>query len=124
MKAILRWRLVIDSPKMKALFDHMVRCGYPASARWCETGGVPFSTPPSAETFNIAKLPCAISFERHVRPLYKMFIKAFYVRHDIRAARTVVGILKEEEMVSERKREEREQVRRKGLVGKKIGVGM
>jgi hypothetical protein len=122
LKAILRWRMMMDPPKLKRLFDHMVRIGYPASSRWRRQSDVPFGTPLSSatENFDLLKLSSPISFERHVRPMYKMFIKAFYVRHDVSAAKTVVGILKEEEVSAMRRREARNKARRLGLV-KKLG---
>jgi hypothetical protein len=40
-----------------------------------------------------------ISFTRHVEPLYKMFIKALYLRKDVAGARKIVGILKEAEKI-------------------------
>ena len=33
-----------------------------------------------------------IEFERHVKPLYFMFIRAFHIRGDREAAHTVIGI--------------------------------
>ncbi|KAF5371864.1 hypothetical protein D9615_009529 [Tricholomella constricta] len=120
IKAILRWRHAIDAPKVKALFDHMVRCGYPASARWRSNAGVPFGTPLAAPAFSVPAMEEAISFERHVRPLYKMFVKALYVRQDVRTARTVLAILKEEEVAAMRRREDRNRARKLGLVRKKM----
>lgn len=124
LKAILRWRKMMDPPKLKRLFDHMVRIGYPVSSQWCKLYDVPFGTPLSSpsENFNLLKLPSPISFERHVRPMYKMFIKAFYVRHDVNAAKTVVGILKEEEGAALQRREARNRARRLGRV-KELGKG-
>ncbi|RDB25602.1 hypothetical protein Hypma_006449 [Hypsizygus marmoreus] len=120
VKSILRWRHIITVPKVKALFDHMVRCGYPASSRWRQEGsGVPFGSSVSSSTLNMPVLPGGMSFERHVRPMYKMFVKAFFARGDVRAARTVVGILKEEEVVAMRRREERNRARREGLIRKR-----
>ncbi|KAF8071679.1 hypothetical protein FPV67DRAFT_1482283 [Lyophyllum atratum] len=120
IKTVLRWRLAIGPGEIKSLFDHMVRCGYPASARWCLPSGVPFGTPLVAPAFSLPALEEPISFERHVRPMYKMFVKALYVRQDVRAARTVLGILKEQEVLAMRKREERNRARRMGLVRKKM----
>jgi hypothetical protein len=120
LKAILQWQKMMDPPKLKRLFDHMVRMGYPASPRWCAQSGVPFGTQVSSpfENFNLLKLSSTISFERHVRPMYKMFIKAFYLRHDASAAKMIVGILKEEEVFAMRKKEERNRARRLGLMKK------
>jgi hypothetical protein len=105
---------VIDPPKLKALFDHMTRAGY------IIIGGkgrdrAPFATPLPSKKMPLPDLPPFISFERHVRPLCKMFIKAFYLRGDVQAAKTVVGILKVKGTVALRQRETRNRARLRGL---------
>ncbi|OBZ72057.1 hypothetical protein A0H81_07768 [Grifola frondosa] len=94
VKTLLRWTKDIDAQKARVLFDRVIRSGYPTGT--VEQGSVPFGTEAAAspQGFEIPKLDSSISFVRHVRPLYKMFIKAFYLRGDVHAARTVVGILK------------------------------
>lgn len=118
LKSILCWRTVIDPSKIKALFDHMIRGGYPAGERWRRDGGVPFSTPasPPSNEFQLSALPPSISFERHVRPMYKMFIKALYLRGDVRAAKTIVGIFKDEEVAAMHEREKRNRARELGRI--------
>ncbi|KAK0487197.1 hypothetical protein IW261DRAFT_595858 [Armillaria novae-zelandiae] len=97
LKAVLRWKTAVDAFAVRMLFDEMVRLGYPVDVRWLTRGDVPFSTPPeSGIGFTIPELDADISFERHVRPMYRMFITAFFQRGDIEAARLVVGILKTE----------------------------
>ncbi|KAJ7727321.1 hypothetical protein DFH07DRAFT_930877 [Mycena maculata] len=95
VKALLRWQTFVDSVHIRRLVDYMVRSGYPAAARWRREGGVPFgtSTVESVGPISTAGLPPFISFDRHVRPLYKMFIKALHLRGDLRGARTVIGVL-------------------------------
>ncbi|KAF9496805.1 hypothetical protein BDN71DRAFT_1505479 [Pleurotus eryngii] len=106
LKAVLRWRSFVDVPKVKALFDHMIRGGYPAALKF-RPRGVPFSTPPTTvTTLSLPPLPAHISFVKHIRPMYKMFIKAFHMRGDWRAAAVVVGILKAEEAKERARREE------------------
>ncbi|KAG6918657.1 hypothetical protein DXG01_012778 [Tephrocybe rancida] len=131
----LRWRGVLDSLKIRALFDHMVRCGYPASEQWrqptSESAGphnvdVPFGTSAASLKVNMPAVDEKIVFERHVRPMYKMFVKAFHARGDKAAARTVLGILKEEEVGALRIRQEQnraqiEMVRRNNRKGKQRG---
>ncbi|KAG5651722.1 hypothetical protein H0H81_007692 [Sphagnurus paluster] len=129
IKAMLRWRGVFGAEKVKVLFDHLVRCGYPAGVRPGGANGrrsecgedllVPFGTPMGAPAFSVPAMEEPISFERHVRPLYKMFVKAFYVRCDSRAAHVVLGILKEEEVAAMRRREDRNRAKKMGLVRKK-----
>ena len=104
-------RTFIDLPKVKSLFDHMIRGGYPAAPQFLQ-GDVPFATHPSVDsTLPLPPLPPEISFVKHVRPMYKMFIKAFHLRGDRRAAATVVGILKTEEAEERARREEKRRVR-------------
>ena len=57
-------------------------------------GEVPFGTAEGPPPVYLPEMDSPLSFEKHVRPLYKMFIKAFYRRGDIGAVRTVVRILK------------------------------
>ncbi|KAK0464749.1 uncharacterized protein EV420DRAFT_1303136 [Desarmillaria tabescens] len=98
LKAVLRWTTAVDAAAARMLFDEMVRLGYPVDARWLPRGGdVPFSTPSESRIgFTTPELDADISFEKHVRPMYKMFITAFFRRGDVEAARLVVGILKTE----------------------------
>lgn len=110
MKSLLKWKDV-DTFKVRALFDRMVQNGYPcpalpspssshsSSASSAPTVG-PFGTDLGANSDGLGfglgqvKMEEEISFERHVGPLYRMFITAFYQRGDIYAAKKVVGILK------------------------------
>ncbi|TFK40148.1 hypothetical protein BDQ12DRAFT_734164 [Crucibulum laeve] len=121
LKALLKWRNIIQLANVKKLFDHMIRNGYPAQARWRREHGVPFGSPPSSssEALNLSSLPSHISFHQHVRPMYKMFIKAFFLRRDVLAARKVVGILKEEEALAMMERQKRNQARRLGIIKKR-----
>ncbi|KAF5392314.1 hypothetical protein D9757_001404 [Collybiopsis confluens] len=101
MKALLHWKS-IDPSKTRLLFDNCIRIGYPAGSHWRRLNNAPFGTrstfsSSSSAPFGMSELDPRISFKRHVRPLYKMFVKAFYVRKDVVAAKTVVGILKNEE---------------------------
>ncbi|THH16095.1 hypothetical protein EW146_g4473 [Bondarzewia mesenterica] len=106
VKAMLRWRSGFDGAQVRMLFDHLVQCGYPGGSRYSRDGEVPFGTA-RAEGAGVLKVPVPVplavrdgeklQFVRHVRPLYKMFIKAFFVRGDAVAARIVVGILKDVE---------------------------
>ncbi|KAK0503742.1 hypothetical protein EDD18DRAFT_475035 [Armillaria luteobubalina] len=97
LKAVLRWKTAVDAFAVRMLFDEMVRLGYPVDARWLPREDVPFSTPPESRVgFTIPELDEDISFERHVIPMYRMFITAFFQRGDVEAARLVVAILKTE----------------------------
>ncbi|KAF5367568.1 hypothetical protein D9758_003795 [Tetrapyrgos nigripes] len=98
VRALLRWTVVLDSLNIQALFDDFVRCGYPVAPRWRHQNNVPFgsSNRPSAVMKWLSTFSGDISFEWHIRPLYKMFIKAFHVRGDAWSAKTMVGIYKDE----------------------------
>ncbi|KAL0061044.1 hypothetical protein AAF712_012165 [Marasmius tenuissimus] len=100
IKALLR-RGDMDSYRIRILFDQLVRAGYPVKDQWRRNHGVPFGSPPSSSfpfDLTLSKMP-PITFRKHVQPLYKMFIKGFHLRKDIVGAKTVIGILKGEEVV-------------------------
>jgi len=99
VKAVLRWPAVLDAALVRRLFDYFVSSGYPG-----EGVGVPFGSGDAemkkAGVVLGTPIPMPkskISFTRHVVPLYKMFIKALYLRKDVAGARKIVGILKEAE---------------------------
>ena len=118
VKAALRWPMVLDASLVRRLFDYFVWSGYPGGVGV----GVPFGSGEAvmreaAQVLGsntpiilMSKSPRKISFVRHVRPLYKMFIKALFLRKDVAGGRRVVGILKEaerteaERIASERRR--------------------
>ena len=114
LKAILRWNSELDCSKLRALFDYIVNLDYPGCSL-LRDGELPFNTsgalPPD---LNFSNLPPFISFGRHVRPMYKMFIKAFFVRGDKLSARTVIGILHAAELAEQERREKRYMSRLKG----------
>jgi hypothetical protein len=114
LKALMVWRTAFDYQRLRALFDHMVRGGYPAGIYF--PSHPPFSTPPlrTSGSLALSKLPPYISFEKHAKPMLKMFIKAFYLRNDVEAARTVVEILKVEQQKVILQREQRSVARLKG----------
>ncbi|KAF9448309.1 hypothetical protein P691DRAFT_800954 [Macrolepiota fuliginosa MF-IS2] len=118
IKTMLRWRGFMNTRMVRSLFDHLIRNGYPASEKWHTGNGVPFGTLPGGVTLDLSNIRPNMSFKRHVRPLYKMFIKEMFLRRDSRAARRVVGILKEEEVLATERKEHREQARRHGIVKK------
>ena len=114
LKAILRWRQGMDSVNLRALFDHMVRNGYPGG-EGLRSGQVPFDSIISTHhVFRLPPLESSIVFERHVRPMLKMFIKAFHVRGDVAAASRVIGILKSEENALMLRRDNRRRTRKAG----------
>jgi hypothetical protein len=108
LKAMLRWSTRVDSGKLRALFGSLVKVGYLPGDR--STGGGlssrgPFSLP---DGIQLPGLPGDASFEKHVRPLYKMFIKAFQLRDDVDAATTVTGYLQAEESTAREGRRSKE----------------
>ncbi|KIM84149.1 hypothetical protein PILCRDRAFT_400028 [Piloderma croceum F 1598] len=109
LKAFLRWQDGMDSVKLRILFDYLVRNGYPGGSH----GLVPFGTPePNRQIFKLPELNGPLSFERHVRPLLKMFITAFHLRDDVAAARQVIGILKSEQATIMAKRDRRRRAKK------------
>lgn len=116
IKVMISWRSAFNSPRLRSLFDQLVRAGYPAADY--SPLHPPFGTrqtePLGPSSF--PKLPPFVSFEKHSRPLFKMFIKAFYSCNDVEAARTVIGILKVEEYKNILAREVRQKARSRGRV--------
>jgi hypothetical protein len=121
IKAMLRWKSMFDASQVKQIFDQMVHQGYPVPNWWRREHGVPFSTPQSA-TSGISEmvLPPHMSFTRHIRPMYKLFIKALYLRNDRAAAKVIIGILKMVEIQHMRESEKRNRARREGIIKKKL----
>lgn len=95
VKALLLWRSEVDRYAVRALFDRMVRGGYPTGGT-VPSGEVPFGSEdgPGVGGLVLPKLDSRIELVRHVKPLYKMFAKAFFLRGDYAGAKKVVGILK------------------------------
>lgn len=114
IKVMIHWRTAFDSPRLRELFDQLVRGGYPAADY------SPLHPPFGAQrtqfwgSSGFSKLPPFVSFEKHTRPLFKMFIKAFYLCNDVEAARKVVGILKVEEYKNTMAKEVRQRARSRG----------
>ncbi|KAL1701482.1 hypothetical protein EV121DRAFT_294191 [Schizophyllum commune] len=126
LNTLLRWR-ALSSNELAALFDHVMHCAFGreqsvfggdkvihrrrGAARHAEDdGGDPRRNADGARQLHdvdqgqvwavwdvLEPLPQATSFARHIRPMLKMFIKAFYQRGDWGAARTVWRVLKAEE---------------------------
>ncbi|KAH0833094.1 hypothetical protein J3R83DRAFT_12087 [Lanmaoa asiatica] len=114
IKVMISWRSAFDSTRLRELFDQLVRGGCPAADY--SPLHPPFSTRQTqfSGPSGLSKLPPSVSFEKHSRPLYKMFIKAFYLCNDVEAARKVVGILKVEESRNVVTKEARQRARSRG----------
>lgn len=115
MKCVLRWQ-TYDSSYLRKLFNQCIISGYPG---WYEPG-LPFTpdtdhSSPAMSSMGSATsqqwgdfdLPNAatvitqtslLSYERHVKPLYKNFIKAFLARDDPLSAQVVIKCLKRAKM--------------------------
>ncbi|KAH9068462.1 hypothetical protein EDB83DRAFT_2263052 [Lactarius deliciosus] len=111
VKAALRAHTVLDVVLVRRLFDYFAWSGY--------GGGVSFGSSDAAMREAAAVLgTCTpvtesrLSFARHVKPLYKMFIKALFLRKDVAGARRVVGVLKEAERLEVERIARRRKTRR------------
>lgn len=121
VKAIIRWRSAMDINNLKHLFNTLASAGYPVASNWLYATGLPFTTVRSKTPFPLVlpPLPAGYSFKRHTRPLYKMFIKAFFIQNDVDAARRIVGILKDAELADRIEQEARFRARRLGIIKKR-----
>jgi len=102
LKALLSWTTEVNHTAVRSLFDHIVGMGYPTGGVVPE-GSTVFRTK-GTTLMTLPKLSTPISFSNHVQPLYKMFVRAFYQRHDYDGARRIVGILKALQAVETDKR--------------------
>lgn len=116
IKVMINWRSAFDSPRLRDLFDQLVRGGFPTADY--SPLHPPFDTRQTqfSSSSSFSKLPPFVSFERHSRPLFKMFIRAFYSCNDVEAARKVVGILKVEEYKNAVAKEARRDARSRGRI--------
>ncbi|TFK75094.1 hypothetical protein BDN72DRAFT_955111 [Pluteus cervinus] len=121
LKAILLCYSLVDSDKMKHVFNSLVLHGYPMPPRWRRHNGLPFPSlsSPASVPFKLPSLSLGYSFGRHIRPLYKLFIKGFHLRQDPTAAHTLIGILKDQEILSRHELETRNRARRLGILKKR-----
>ncbi|KAH9856586.1 hypothetical protein C2E23DRAFT_721833 [Lenzites betulinus] len=101
-KALLSER-GLGASQTRALFDDVIRMGYPAGAMPQEDADTvshpkkrlaPLSSPLVVSDVEVPQLASPITYTRHVRPLYKMFVKTFYGLGDVQAARKVLVIMK------------------------------
>ncbi|KAL4062132.1 hypothetical protein J3A83DRAFT_4113049 [Scleroderma citrinum] len=125
VRTMLGWRTVFDTMRVRALFDQLVRRGYPAGDVYSvESPPFGFGSGVSMSTPGVGRLGIGIEekldFERHVRPLYKMFIRAFYTRDDVEAARKVIEILKVEERKDEHAKMARVLREQRGMIMRRI----
>ncbi|KAG8901695.1 hypothetical protein FRB99_005167 [Tulasnella sp. 403] len=105
IKAWLRLREV-DSTMIRSLVDQLVSVGYPTCGIELPERpgyGLVFGTPlPGSRPYPARFVDMlttkdamqSLSYRTHVIPLYKMVMKAFYVRRDIESARTIVYMYK------------------------------
>ncbi|KAF7791199.1 hypothetical protein EIP86_002212 [Pleurotus ostreatoroseus] len=96
IKGLLLWTKGVDKDAVRALFDRMIQNGYPSGGLYPD-GTTPFGGSKSSSNMNssivLPKVESAISFTRHVRPLYKMFITAMTARKDFEGAKVVARVL-------------------------------
>ncbi|KAI0779108.1 hypothetical protein BC629DRAFT_1735996 [Irpex lacteus] len=118
VKGLLQWTEKLDKQGVRTLFDRLVLSGYPTGKLYRRGDAPPFNSTTSEAgeqgqeaAMPLPKVTTPISFRKHVRPLYKMFIKGMYVRGDVHGARKVVGILKaaQEDWEERKRKREREQ---------------
>jgi hypothetical protein len=109
LKSVLRWRS-ITSNQLRRLFNRCILSGYPGNPSQelpFDDLSIPSTTSPDSPSYRnhqqegshpspslFGATAPRLSYERHIKPLYKMFIKAFTVRGDDSAARIVVQLLK------------------------------
>jgi hypothetical protein len=101
LKALVQWNKPDDPRWLYKLFDHIVRSGYPAGPYTKGLFNTPVSTVP---LLPLPDLPADMSFKKHVKPMYNMFIKAFYLQGDAHSARKLHAILRSEQVAADQRR--------------------
>jgi len=121
VKPVLRWKDVSSADDLRRFFDWIVLNGYPRGSLRANhlgpfgTGGQQGALPILKAVFQQLEI-ASLSYALHVRPLYKMFIKAFQDRGDNAAANAIVGIMKDVQQQVLEERARREDARRMGRV--------
>lgn len=117
IKAVLLWRTRVNTYAVRALFDKVVRLGYPTGGVVPE-GEVLFGNDggPIVNEVVLPNLETRIDYKRHVEPLYKMFAKAMYLRGDFAGGLKVVGIMKLVRKEDEKRRAEARERRSSTMV--------
>lgn len=94
-KGLLRWAKEVDKQTVRGLFDNMIANGYLSGGLYPE-GSRPFRSDITVSPTNLAlpKITSALLFTRHIRPLYKMMIRAMTARKDHEGARVVTDVLR------------------------------
>jgi hypothetical protein len=121
IKATLLWTKLVDSAKLRRLFDHLVACGYGMPS---VLGGKQLSNGSDGKLPTLPLLPNIsgpISFAKHLRPMYRLFVKAFRIRGDHTAAKVVVRMLNDTKREVMQGYERRERARFRGRMLKARG---
>ena len=114
IKALLHFRQRMDTGLIKGLFNHLAKSGYFGQRILAQDPKFVLFDGVSASVYQPFGLPPIVesrTFADHIKPLLRMFIKAFFVRRDVAAVQRVTGILKREEMsvleIRDRRRKQR-----------------
>ncbi|KAJ7592948.1 hypothetical protein C8J56DRAFT_929900 [Mycena floridula] len=122
LKAILKWGTGYSSEILQVLFDNLIRRGYGPSGPEAPFRTSPRASLPAPVPDMLTKLQGPIHFLKHVKPLFRMFIRAFYLRGDGDSARLVLRLLKGQEAVDLRRRQAEDKARRLGNERKRQAV--
>ncbi|KAI5990211.1 hypothetical protein EDD15DRAFT_2370112 [Pisolithus albus] len=93
IRAMISRRPAVGNVRLRALFNHLIGGGHPPGDYSSQT--LPFESPSAGRPLVMEKIRLSshVDFERHVKPLYHMFVKAFYVRGNVEAARRVAEVV-------------------------------
>jgi hypothetical protein len=121
MKALLRWKNITPTPVLRALFSRLTISGYPLPEEFKReltalSKGTAQDTLKDSLPIDLKSFPTNVSFNKHSRPLYCMFIKAFKMRGDRENARRISNALRVLNLQDKHEREFREEARRLGRI--------
>lgn len=119
IKALLHFRRKMDTSLIKGLFNHLAGSGYFGQRISCrDPKSVLFDgiSTSAYRSFGLPPITSPPTFENHIKPLLRMFIKAFFVRRNAAAVRWVASILRREEISVLEKRDKRRKQKIAGTV--------
>ena len=121
MKALLRWPSVTPLSVLQSLFERLTISGYDIPQELLETLRLDPRRMSQAESqialpVDLKSFPTKVSFRKHTKPLFKMFIKAFKSRGDVYNAKRISMALHRMNVEVREERERRDEARRLGRI--------
>lgn len=121
IKALLRWPSVTPLPILQSLFERLTVSGYDIPQDIKDTLRIDPRRMTQTDSqitlpIDLKSFPSKVSFRKHTRPLFQMFVKAFKNRGDIYNAKRIAVALHRMALEDRAEWEKREEARRLGRI--------